>query len=559
MQESTNHSSSQKKWYKKILSFYLVQEFIVINKLAWPCVGSSFAGQLFPLVSLLFAGHIGPGVYLDGTALALSFANVTGTSFIIGFCSGMDTLCSQAYGGKNYRLVGVYFQRAILLSLLVCFPIWALWLNVESILILLHQDAAVAAIAGKYLRILCVAKPAVMMYFLTKKFMQTQNVMNPCIFLNSIGAVINIVCHYFFVIHLGFGVEGAAISLSLAYWSLATMYVVYVRFSSLYRSSWPGWSMESLRGWFNYCKYGIPGLIMLCLEWWTFEIGFLVVGATSADPKIQLGIYSIMFNISVQLFMVPVGFNIAATVRVGNLLGANKPASARRSAYLCLCFIFVIGVHFCVGILLLKSHLPYLFSKDACIIAGASKTLFITAIYVNLDGFRSVSGAVLKGCGRQNVGSITNFIIYQLFGAPLAICLAVVLKLDSAGYWIGMASAIVVQSVFFFLLVVCTNWKREAEKAQRNAGLSQPLVDNSKNHSTEHTEYTSLLTSDIKPCIDVAKRNTISFSDFIKVSTVLLFLACFAVGLGLSFKRVHTGSLPYNTSSLNTTLPPCPY
>ena len=129
-------------------------------------------------------------MYLDGAALALSFANVTGTSIVVGLSSGMDTLCSQAYGGKNFRLVGVYFQRAILLSLLACFPIWALWLNAEPILILLHQDKGIAVVTGKYLRILCVAKPAVIVYILSTKFLQTQNVVIPTIFLTGIGNVV---------------------------------------------------------------------------------------------------------------------------------------------------------------------------------------------------------------------------------------------------------------------------------------------------------------------------------------------------------------------------------
>ena len=565
MQESITPPHSHEKWYKKILSFCLINEFIIINKLAWPCVVSCLAGQLFPFISLLFTGHIGPGVYLDGTGLALSFANVTGTSFILGFSSGMDTLCSQAYGGKNYRLVGVYFQRAILLSLLVCFPIWALWLNAESILILLHQDAAVAAVAGKYLRILCVAKPAVMMYFLAKIFLETQNVMKPSIFINIIGDVVNIGCHYFFVIHLGFGVEGSAISISIAYWSLAIMYVLYIRCSSLYHTSWPGWTMDSLKGWFHYCKYGVPGMVMLCLEWWTFEIGYLVVGATSADPKVAIGIFSIMFYITVQIFMVPLGFTIAATVRIGNLLGANNPALARKSAYLCLCILFVIGLHFSVGVFILRPYLPLLFTTDPCIIAGASKALFITAVYVNFDGFRLMLGGILKGCGRQSVGSITNLIVYQFFGAPLAICLSVVFKLDTAGYWTGMTSAILVQAVIFFLLVICTNWEKESEKAQKNVGLSQPIAENNSQlsqYTQQSSESTSLLTNDIKPCMEVGKGG-VSFRDLVKVSIVLLFIACFAIGLGFYFKSSHTGTLPYiilpNNTSLNTTEIACPY
>ncbi|KAI6648513.1 Multidrug and toxin extrusion protein 1-like [Oopsacas minuta] len=551
-----------RKFYEQLITNSLIHELIVINKLAWPCVISSVTGQMFPFVTLLFAGHIGTGVYFDGTGIALSFANVTGTSIVIGFSSGMDTLCSQAYGGKNYRLVGVYFQRAIILSLLVCFPIWALWLNAESILILLHQDVEVAAIAGKYLRILCVAKPAVMIYLLANKFMQTQNIVNPCLFLNSIATVVNISCQYLFVVHLGFGVEGSAISLSISYWSLAILYVMYIRCSSLYHTSWQGWSSDALNDWLHYCKYGIPGLIMLCLEWWTYEIGFLVIGGTSAYPKVEIGIYSIMFNVSAQLFMVPLGFTIAATVRVGNLLGANKPYLARKVAYLCLGIILVIGVLFSTGVFILKSRIPLLFTTDACIIAGATQTLFLTAIYVNFDGLRLLSGGILKGCGRQNIGSIANFVVYQFFAVPLAICLSVVLKLATRGYWIGLASAIFVQAALFFLLVVCTNWRKVADIAMINVGLSEPQLFNGNSLSSlECSESSSLLPNEIKQKWRMPSK--ISYQELIKICICLLFLAFFAVGLGFSFKKSSSNFISYPNivynSTHNSTDVICPY
>ncbi|KAI6648512.1 Multidrug and toxin extrusion protein 1-like [Oopsacas minuta] len=573
MEETSQiHKPQPKNWYQRILSFWLIREFIIINKLAWPSVITAFGAQMIPFTSLVFTGHIGVGTYLDGASLALSFANVTGTSIVIGFSSGMDTLCSQAYGGKNYRLVGVYFQRAIILSLLVCFPIWALWLNAESILILLHQDVEVAAIAGKYLRILCVAKPAVVLFTLSTKFLQTQNVVNPTIFLTVIGNVVNISCQYLFVVHLGFGVEGSAISISISYWSLAILYVMYIRCSPLYHTSWPGWGSDAFRGWLHYCKYGIPGLIMMCLEWWTFEVGFLVVGGTSANPKVEIGIYSVMFNVSSQLFSVPIGFTVAATVRVGNLLGANNPALARKVSFLCISIILAIGMHFSVGVFLLKSHLPLLFTSDECIIAGATSTLFITAIYETIDGFQLVMSGILKGCGRQGIASIINLLAFQLIALPLAICLCVVLKMDTMGYWIGLASAIAVQAVLFFILLLCMDWRKLASNAQENVGIIKHNGHNKDNGSTygsvtscqsskEDIESSALLTSYVKPIL-IEEVNKSWYRDLIKLALIAMFIASFALGLGFYFDHSTPtklfGSGLFNSSDLNAT-EICPY
>ena len=545
------HIPVSETWYKRLLSFWLIREFIIINKLAWPSVISAFGTQMIPLTSLMFTGHIGKGVYLDGAALALSFGNVTGTSIVIGLSSGMDTLCSQAYGGKNYRLVGVYFQRATFLCLLVCFPIWALWLNAESLLILLHQDPEVAAVAGRYLRILCVAKPAVVLFNLSTKFLQTQNIVNPTIWLTILGNVVNVCCQYLFVVHLGFGVEGSALSVSIAYWSLAIMYALYIRCSSLYLTSWPGWTCDIFRGWLHYCKYGIPGMIMMCLEWWTFEIGFLIVGGTSAHPKVEIGIYSVMFSVSSQLFSVPIGFTVAATVRVGNLLGANNPALARKVSFLCISIILVIGMNFSAGIFLLKSYLPFIFTTDDCIISGAASTLFITAIYENIDGFQLLTSGILKGCGRQGIASIINFFAFQLIGLPLAICLCVLLKMDTMGYWIGIATAIAIQAVFFFLLVLCMNWKKVAMQAQANVGLPQ-LIDNTSLNTV--SESSPLLTSYVKPYQPEEAVSTCWYRDLIKLAVVAVFISSFALGLGFYFDETTPTKLFGSTFSSNSSL-----
>ncbi|KAI6659403.1 Solute carrier family 47 [Oopsacas minuta] len=555
MEGLERNSTKNTKWHNKLRSYWLVQELIILNTLAWPCVCNAFLSKMLAIVSLIFTGHIGSGVYLDGAALALSFANIAGTSIIIGMASGMETLCSQANGAKNYKLVGVYYQRAMILCLLFCFPIWAMWLNAESILILLHQDVGVAKVTGDYLRILCFAKPAVIIFLLSSRFMQTQNVVFPIIFLTALGNVVNIICHYLFVYLFGFGVEGSALSITIAYWSLAISYITYIRCSTLYQTSWPGWNLDVLRGWVHYCKYGIPGLITLCLEWWMFEIGFLIVGATSLNPRVEVGIFTIMLNLGVQLFTLPIGYSLAGTVRVGNLLGANNPSLAKKVSFLCLITTFVFGVFFCIGVFVLRPWLPRIFTKDDCIIAGATSSLIITAIYENFDGVRKMGSGILNGCGRQKISSIVNFIIFLLIGAPLACYLCVVFNLATKGFWIGMSCAIFLQALAFFLLIIFTDWRKVADRAQENAGLAK--VNKQTNSTPLLTNYTSLYNK-------TRKANIPLYRDMIKLLIVTALVGSFVIGLCFSILETSSNTnftivQSYNSTTFNTTQESCPY
>lgn len=62
-----------------------------------------------------------------------------------------------------------------------------------------------------------------------------------------------------------------------------------------------GWSWESLRGWSQFLKLGIPGAAMLCFDWISFEISAFVLGSID---EVQLAVNAILFNITVLLFMV---------------------------------------------------------------------------------------------------------------------------------------------------------------------------------------------------------------------------------------------------------------
>ena len=69
----------------------------------------------------------------------------------------------------------------------------------------------------------------------------------------------------------------------------------------LHKQTWGGWSWECLVDWWTFIKLAIPGLLMVGFEWWSYEVGAVVVGTIN---KIELGIYTIVLNVNAFLFMV---------------------------------------------------------------------------------------------------------------------------------------------------------------------------------------------------------------------------------------------------------------
>jgi MATE family multidrug resistance protein len=100
----------------------------------------------------------------------------------------------------------------------------------------------------------------------------------------------------------------------------------WIHYRGLHRSTWYGWSFrEALSEWKEFFKLGLPGAAMVCAEWWGFEIHALVSGLLGTVP---LAAQTLCLNTVSISFMIPLGIGIAATTRVGNLMGANKPHTA---------------------------------------------------------------------------------------------------------------------------------------------------------------------------------------------------------------------------------------
>lgn len=59
--------------------------------------------------------------------------------------------------------------------------------------------------------------------------------------------------------------------------------------------------MECLQEWGPFIQLAIPSMLMLCLEWWLFEVGGFLAGVIS---EAELGSQSIIYELTVVAYMV---------------------------------------------------------------------------------------------------------------------------------------------------------------------------------------------------------------------------------------------------------------
>lgn len=177
--------------------------------------------------------------------------------------SALDTFCGQSYGAKQYDMLGIHMQRAMIVLLLASIPLACIWANAGEILVFLGQDPEISAGAGRYARFMIPSIFAFAIIQCHARFLQTQNNVAPMMITTGITTLSHFFTCWFLVFKSGLGNRGAALANSISYWINALLMVLYVRISPSCKSTWTGFSKEALHGLTKFLKLSVPSAVMI--------------------------------------------------------------------------------------------------------------------------------------------------------------------------------------------------------------------------------------------------------------------------------------------------------
>lgn len=169
-----------------------------IAKIALPMVLTGLLLYSRSMISMLFLGRLGD-LPLAGGALAIGFANITGYSILSGLAIGMEPICGQAFGAQRFKLIGLTFQRTILLLLLTSIPISLLWLNMNKLLILCGQDHDIAAAAQAYIQYTLPDLIAQSLLHPLRIYLRSQSITLPLTYCAILSIIFHVPINYFLV------------------------------------------------------------------------------------------------------------------------------------------------------------------------------------------------------------------------------------------------------------------------------------------------------------------------------------------------------------------------
>ncbi|CAM0909795.1 unnamed protein product [Alopecurus aequalis] len=442
-------------WLRRVID---TEEAWAQLQFAVPMVLTNMSFYGVPLMSVMFSGHLGD-VYLAGATLGNSWATVTGYAFVTGMSGALETLCGQAYGARMYRMLGLYLQSSLIISAVVSVLISVLWLFTEPLLLCLGQEAKVSRAAAVFIRYQIPGLFAHSFLQCLLRYLQTQSVVLPLVVCSAVPLALHAALNHLLVNVLALGLAGASAAISATFCFSCLMLLSYVMWSKEFGETWKGFSVEAFSYVLPTIKLATPSAIMVCFEYWAFELLVLLAGLLP-NSTVSTSLIAMCVNTESIAYMITYGFSAAVSTRVSNEIGAGNIDRAKNAVAVTLKLSVFLGLSFVLLLGFGHGLWASLFSGSAVIVAEFAAITPFMMISIVLDSAQGVLSGVARGCGWQHLAAITNLVAFYFIGMPLAIFFAFKLNFYTKGLWSGLICGLACQTGTLVVITIRTKWSK---------------------------------------------------------------------------------------------------
>ncbi|GAV83241.1 MatE domain-containing protein [Cephalotus follicularis] len=465
LQDHEQHGQHQEE-QESIVDDNLISKAWAESKKLWQIAGPSIFSRLamysMTVITQAFAGHLG-----DLNLAAISIATTVIISitfgFLLGMASALETLCGQAYGAKQYHMLGIYMQRSWVVLLLFSILLLPIFIFASPILKLIGQPKAVAeqtAIVAMWLIPLHLSFP---FQFTLQRFLQCQLKTGVIAWVSGGALVVHVIITWVFVYKLRVGIVGTAVTLDFSWWvSVFGMFGYSV--CGWCPLSWTGFSAQAFVGLWDFFKLSVASGVMLLLENFYYRV-LIIVSGYLRNAEVAVDALSICITIFGWESMIPLGFLAATGVRVANELGAGNAKGAKFAATVSVLNSLVVGLFFSSIIVAFHQNLALIFTSSSSVNTMVNELAILLAFTILLNCIQPVLSGVAVGSGLQALVAFINIGSYYIVGVPIGVFFGWLLNFGITGIWGGMISGTVVQTFILTVITMKYEWEKEAQKA----------------------------------------------------------------------------------------------
>ena len=428
--------------------------------LAIPVMIAQISQTAITFVDTIMAGNYSKTA-LSGVAIAVSIWLPT-VLFGQGLLTVLTPIISNLNGAAKREQVADHTRQGVVIALILSVIIMFTLYHSDKIIDLRSSadnpiDPDMVEVAVSFLRAIMWGVPAFLLFLVYRNQCEGLSNTKPAMVIIFIALLANIPINYVLIYgKLGFpayGGVGCGITAAIIFWLMFGLIRVYTLITSSQRDIRKTPLTKLID--FSIIKKIVVLGMPLALAYF-FEMSLFAVVALLIAPLGQLTVaaHQIIFTISSLTFAIPLSLGVATSIRVGYLLGKGKPSLAKQTALISLLISLVIAVIVALILVVFRTPIITIFTKETAVIAICLQLIILLAIYQASDYLQVVASNVLRGYKDTKSIFFITLLSYWVVGLPVGYILGltdlVMQPIGAAGFWIGIILGLAVAA---FLLI----------------------------------------------------------------------------------------------------------
>ncbi|MGO9950744.1 MAG: MATE family efflux transporter [Dissulfurispiraceae bacterium] len=429
--------------------------------MSWPMLIIMLLNFLVGIVDVYVAGFISPKVQAAvGYVSQLSFLTIIIANAI---SIGSLSLVARAVGaGESARAVQIARQALMfggIIAVVLTIPGLVFY---KEIVILIGFPSEIRDMGGKFLQIYAIALGSNYLLIISNSLFRACGEVTKPLLTMSVVSVINIVFNFVLVFGVfpfpALGYIGIAVASALAVTVGTIMNLLFFRFGSwapIYRFPW------SLSGEIIGKMLGISWpAALLQIAWNAGSIILYNILSRIGDASITaLAAITNGFRIEGVIFLPAFALNMAASVLIGQNLGARNPERAEKVGWLIGMTGVVLMSFMATVIFISAENIASAFTDNPAVLAETVRYLRFNMLSEPFMAISVVLGGGLQGAGDTRGTMWVIGTAMWLIRLPMAYLLALVLGYGATGVWIAMIVSMFIQGLLMVRRFHSGKWK----------------------------------------------------------------------------------------------------
>ena len=413
--------------------------------LAIPLAAAQIAHVATSFVDTVMMGQLGSDVIAGGGLGAVTFSFMS--MVFGGAVSAVSPLVAEAFGREHPDQMRRIFWQGIGLAAGLSLISMLVLGQANQWLPLLGQEPEVLTYTQAYLQVILWGSLPALLFVVLRSFIATLGHTRVVMLAVLLGTAVNIIGNYGLALGQwglpALGVRGVALASVLSFGIKVLCMSGYLIWQPEFRqcrlfSQLPQFSRPIFS---ELVRVGLPIGGLAAMEGGMFTVVTILMGqfgvAILAAHQIALQTISLTF-------MVPMGISMAATIRVGQLLGQKQLGNAKQAGFVAI----ALGGAFMALMALLLWTIPeaivslYLNVNDPAnqaVLQAAKGLLGVAAVFQLVDGVQVTALGALRGLKDTGIPFLIGFLAYWCLGLPGGYTLAHRLDWGGVGLWWGLA------------------------------------------------------------------------------------------------------------------------